>query len=362
MCKIRKISFARIIRPMKMTFATALGSKTSAKSVIVKAVLENGQFGIGEVPTSFAFKNETIDAIKNVLGRAREKLTGMPIDDYSEFIRKFRKIWAQFPMTVSGLEVALFRAWLTNQNKNEFSYWCRKASLSGGGKKKIIETDITIPYIPQDDLERWLKIITKKGFKIYKIKTSGNVAKDFKFVKGINEVLTENIGDFAVRLDGNQGYTQQSCLKMLDELQKAKIKIELFEQPLKKDDFKGLKNLSKRSATPIIADETVFSPQDCERVAGEKLAHGINIKIAKSGIAGAEEILQIAEEAGLKVMIGCMTETMVGLSAAIYLAAGTAAFDYIDLDSIHFFSHWRRYGNITILDNRYEIEAKRNEQ
>ncbi len=337
---------------MKTTFATALGSKNCATSVLVNVQLEDGYLGTGEVPTSFVVKNETVPAIKKILGRAKEQLIGLSIENYSRIVKTFRKKWPDFKMTISGLEVALFRAYLANQKTSEYSYW--------GGKNKILETDITIPFVLQENIcQQWLDKIIKKGFKKYKIKTSGNVANDFKFMQGINLTLADKVPDFTIRLDGNQGYTEKSCLKMLDKLQKARIKIELFEQPLRRDDFKGLKSLCKRSAVPIIADETVFSPDDCRKVADENLAGGVNIKIAKSGIADSAEILRIAKAAGLKVMLGCMTETMVGLSAAIYFAAGCGKFDYIDLDSIHFLSHSNSYGDLTIKDNSYKIEAKK---
>ncbi|OPY75853.1 MAG: L-Ala-D/L-Glu epimerase [Syntrophorhabdus sp. PtaU1.Bin058] len=57
----------------------------------------------------------------------------------------------------------------------------------------------------------------------------------------------------------------------------------------------------------------------------------------------------------MKTMIGCMTETMVGLSTAIHMAAGTGAFDYIDLDSIHFLYHRNRYNTLTIDGPRFII-------
>jgi L-alanine-DL-glutamate epimerase-like enolase superfamily enzyme len=336
---------------MKTTFATALGSKNCATSVIVTVALEGGKLGIGEVPTSFVVKNETVPAIKKLLAQARVQLIGVSIDNYSRIVKSFRKTWPDFHMTVSGLETALFRAYLAKQKTSEFSYW--------GGRSRFIETDITIPFVLQEDVcKQWLKAVIKKGFKKYKVKTSGDIAKDIKFVQGINRTLVDGVEDYSIRLDGNQGYTDKSCLKMIDELQKAKIKIELFEQPVRRDDYGGLKSLCKRSAVPIIADETVFSPEDCKKVADENLAHGVNIKIAKSGIAESAEILRIAKAAGLKVMIGCMTETMVGLSAAVYFAAGSGAFDYIDLDSIHFLNHSSRYGDLTIQGNSYKIEAK----
>ncbi len=79
------------------------------------------------------------------------------------------------------------------------------------------------------------------------------------------------------------------------------------------------------------------------------------MKIAKSGIGESLEILHVAREHGLKLMIGCMTETMVGLSAAIHCASGNAAFDYIDLDGIHFLHHRNRFQNITIEGPKFVI-------
>lgn len=248
-------------------------------------------------------------------------------------------------MTLSGLEVALYRAHLAAEGKTE----CVRGT---------IETDITIPFVPEPKvLEPWIQKAIANHFHIYKVKVSGNVGRDLKFCKAIHKLLTDSGKPFTVRLDGNQGFTAQSALEMLDKLDGTSIAVELFEQPLKRDDYKGMKSLCKKSPVPIIADETVFCADDCKRVIDDELAHGVNIKIAKSGISESLEILQLARRAGLKLMIGCMTETMVGLSAGIYMAAATGAFDYIDLDSIHFLYHRKRYENITICSNHYCINT-----
>jgi L-alanine-DL-glutamate epimerase-like enolase superfamily enzyme len=349
MSKIERIQFAKVMRPMKTTFATSLGAKTCATSVIVRVTLDDGNFGIGEVPTSFVFSQETVEAIKKIIVEERPHLIGLPIEEYASFIQKLRKRWPQFHMTVSGLEVALFRAWLASRGKNEFRYW--------GAKSKTLETDITIPFVPKADmLDNWLAKAIKTDFRIYKIKVSGDIEADIKFVEMIYHRLNNSGKKFVIRLDGNQGYTAASCLTILDKLEKKKIAVELFEQPLKHDDYAGFKQLYKRASVPIIADETVLCPDDCKRVIDDRLAHGVNIKIAKSGIADSQEILKLAKQAKLKLMIGCMTETMVGLSAAIYFAAGTNAFDYIDLDSVHFLHHKNSYDGLTINGRYYNIE------
>ena len=107
----------------------------------------------------------------------------------------------------------------------------------------------------------------------------------------------------------------------------------------------------------MILDETVFDADACRRVIDEDLGDGVNIKIAKSGIAGSAAICKLARDAGLKLMIGCMTETMVGLSAGIYFAAGSGAFDYVDLDGVHFLFARRRFGPITVAGREYILES-----
>jgi L-Ala-D/L-Glu epimerase len=352
MSKIEWIQFAKVVRPMKTTFATSLGAKTCATSIIVKVVLDDGNIGIGEAPTSFVLPHETVEAINQILTEERRHLIGLSIEEYSSVVQKIRRRWPLFHMTVSGLEVAMFRAWLAHFGKSELHYW--------GAKSKTLETDITIPFVPKAEmLDSWLAKAIKTGFRIYKVKVSGDVEPDIKFVEAINGRLVSACDTFEIRLDGNQGYTAASCLAILDRLEKKKIFVELFEQPLKRDDYAGFKHLYRHSSVPIIADETVFCPDDCKRVINEQLAHGVNIKIAKSGIADSQEILRLAKKAKLKLMIGCMTETMVGLSAALYFAAGTSAFDYIDLDSVHFLHHKNLYGNLAIKGREYFIEPKR---
>ncbi len=352
MAAITNITWKNVIRPMRTTFATSLGSKTCATSVIISVHCGDGSIGVGETPTSFVLPNETAKAIATVLAEIKPLLCGQPIDDYPAVIQRLRKRYLDFHMTISGLEVALFRAGLACHNQNEWAYWA--------GGSKTIETDITIPFVPKPTIIKpWIKKFIRKGFRIYKVKVSGDVECDLKFCRAVHKILAESGKPHTIRLDGNQGFTAKSAMRLLEKLAGTSIDVELFEQPLKRDDYKGMKTLYKNSPVPIIADEMIFCADDCKRVIDDKLAHGVNIKIAKSGISESLKILQLARHAKLKLMIGCMTETFVGLSAAIYLAAGTGAFDYIDLDSIHFLHHRRQYENITVVGRRYVIKDSR---
>ncbi len=348
MSRIVRIDIREVKRPLSVAFSTALGSKDFIKSVIVSVSLDNGFRGTGECPTSFSLKQETIPNIKKILGRSSNLLLNTTIDEYGFIIKELRGLYPFNPMTVSGLETALFRACLACAGETEFSHW--------GGAVKCIDTDITIPVIRDVRvLDRWTERFVAKGFSMFKLKTSGNVEADRIFLSHIYEKLKDEKGDFSVRLDGNQGYTEETFFQLLDFILKRGYNVELFEQPLHKTDYAGHREIKKHSPVPIILDETVFTVEDLMRCVEEDCCHGVNIKIAKSGIEESMRVFSTAKAQGMKLMIGCMTETMVGLSAGIYFALGTGGFDYIDLDSVHFLHHRKQYKDISIDGPRYVL-------
>ena len=349
MNRIKKISFRHIRRPLKTTFATALGKKDVIDSVQVRVALEGGEEGAGEVPTSFAFKDETLAVIKRVLQEIKTVLLRTPIDEYTGLVDRLRLSYPKHPMTLSGLEVAMFRAWLNSQGMTELVYW--------GGKDRICRTDVTIPFnVDREHLRKWLQSITRLKFTEFKIKISGSYDEDLSYINMINNYLKEEYEQYAIRIDGNQGYKKELFLKFVNECNRRKYPLELIEQPLEKTDLKGLREVRKKIETPIILDESVQSLADLRRVIDEDCCDGINIKIAKSGIIESKRMIDAARLHGLKLMIGCMTETMTGLSAAVYLAAGSGVFDYIDLDSIYFLFHKKRYSDIRISGPEFLID------
>lgn len=350
MDKIKYLCVNEIARPLKTTFSTSLGSKNILRSVLVKVVLADGASGAGEIPTSFSLKHESIPVIKHILKNVSPKFINFSINDYEDKIASLREKFFKYPMTISGLEVALFRAYLKNKNIAEHAYW--------GAKSLTLETDITIPFITNEvSLKAWMDYILSKNFKTYKLKVSGKINRDKKILSSVYSILNNELNEFILRLDGNQGCTQETFLKMLGFIEKNNYRIQLFEQPLKKNDFKGLKFIRKHSPIPIILDETIFTNKDLEYAIEHNLADGVNIKIAKSGISESARIMQTAKKYNLKLMLGCMTETMVGLSAGIYLGSGTGAFDFIDLDSVYFLHYKNQYDNIVIQNSGFIIQT-----
>jgi len=349
--RIRDIRFRPMERALRIAFATSRGAKHVHRFVLVRAALRGGAGGLGEVPTSLSYPHEFVPAILEALARVRPMLLGAPIDEALGLVPLLRRRLAGMRMTVSGLEVALLRAKLAATGQSEHGRW--------GGRLRLIETDITVPLCRDERLlRRWLTWACRKGFRRYKVKLSGLVEDDTRLLAGVSGFLAPRRGGFALRLDGNQAFTLRGAAALADWLARRDLPVELIEQPLAVADRRGLRELRQRCDVPIILDESVQGAADLRRVADGRLADGVNIKVAKSGLAESAEMIALARAAGLKLMIGCMTETAVGLSAGIALAAGTGAFDYVDLDSIHFFRHRGRAGPWRIGGPRYVLPGR----
>jgi L-alanine-DL-glutamate epimerase-like enolase superfamily enzyme len=128
------------------------------------------------------------------------------------------------------------------------------------------------------------------------------------------------------RVDANTSWTVEQTIANARELKR--LGVEFIEQPLPRGDFDGMRRVFAESAVPIIADESCHSEEDVERCSG--CFHGINIKLMKAGgLTPARRMIARARQLGLQVMVGCMTESSIGISAIAQLLP---LLDYVDMD------------------------------
>jgi L-alanine-DL-glutamate epimerase-like enolase superfamily enzyme len=141
--------------------------------------------------------------------------------------------------------------------------------------------------------------------------------------------------------------TPEQALSLLEICLKEKMPVVLFEQPVARENLKGMAWLKRRSPVPIAADESVRSSIDARAVLDSDAADVFNIKVAKTGIQESLDIMALAASAGKRLMIGCMQETARGLSPSVHLACGTGVFDFVDLDSDHLLGEGQPSGSFT---------------
>jgi L-alanine-DL-glutamate epimerase-like enolase superfamily enzyme len=137
--------------------------------------------------------------------------------------------------------------------------------------------------------------------------------------------------EFRLRVDANQGWSRVEARKALIGL--MEFRPELVEQPLVKWDIEGLSELKVHSPIPLMADESLFDEHDAMRLAAARACDYFNIKLAKSAsIQTALKINAVGEAAGIPCMIGCMTESGVGITAAAHIASARQNIVFADLD------------------------------
>ncbi len=157
------------------------------------------------------------------------------------------------------------------------------------------------------------------GWPIYKIKLG--TPDDLKIVRELRRHTTA-----VFRVDANCSWTVEETIANSREL-KA-LGVEFIEQPLAAGNWEGMKRVFAESALPVMADESCLVEEDVPRCLG--FFHGINIKLVKcGGMTPARRMIDAARRLGLKVMIGCMTESTVGISA---IAQFLPLLDYVDMD------------------------------
>jgi L-alanine-DL-glutamate epimerase-like enolase superfamily enzyme len=185
-------------------------------------------------------------------------------------------------------------------------------------------TSWTIWLGDPDDMARRTEKIAGRGFKRLKLKLGGFDGHDVERVKAVRSVT-----ELPLMCDANEAWTLDEALDVIPQLD-----VEYCEQPLKAGDPDGAV-LKERSPVPIYVDEDCHTLADVAACA--ERAHGINIKLAKSG--GIRESVRMANAAralGLGVMLGCMIESGLGIAAGAHVAS---LMDHVDLDGNLLLAH-----------------------
>jgi L-alanine-DL-glutamate epimerase-like enolase superfamily enzyme len=298
-----KLSWEPITLNLKTTFRIAHGADDQRHNVIVHL-----DEGIGEAPSVFYY-NESQQQIMDYLAGVPE-LTGDPYD--------FNSILVQLPpgsrSARTAIEVALNDLWGKRLGQPLYR-------LFGLNPANIPMTSFTIAM---DSPELMAQRARESNLPIIKVKLGS--PDDETIVAAIRGATNAKI-----RLDANAGWSREKAMQIIPRL--VDYDIEFIEQPLATDDIEGLRwlnrKLKKQNITiPIFADESIKTSHDVAALAGA--VDGVVIKLMKSG--GIQESLRAIHTAralDMQVMMGCMVETSVGVTAAAHLGS---LCDYIDLD------------------------------
>ncbi len=318
--RIVEMRWSLVEVPLHTPFAISSETTVATANWWVQVRLEDGTEGWGEAAPAPTLMGETTKTIAASLEEIRTLWVGQPAA-WRPRIEQLQKHLGAQHTACAAAEIALLDA-LCKRRGIPLCEWM-------GGSTDSLETDVTVPIMPPEEAALFAQQFAAQGFRRLKIKLSGDTDEDEARIVAVSQVVPKA----ALQLDANQAYTAPDAWRLLQRLERRGIVPLLFEQPVPKDDWEGMRWLTERSFVPICADEMVVTAADALRLVREKAAHAINIKLMKSGIWEGQRIAALAQTARLALMIGAMVETELGLSAGAHFAAGIGGFAFVDLDT-----------------------------
>ena len=321
--KITEVKLGKISVPLRVPFKTALRSVSSVEDIVVEVHTDTGAVGYGEAPPTGAITGDTTGAILGALqDHIIKTVVGRDVDDFEELMLALNKCIVGNTRAKAAMDMALWD--LYGQ-----LYKIPVYKLLGGSRKEII-TDITISVNDPDEMALDAVDAVRRGYDTLKIKVGAHPELDVARLTAVRQAIGS---DTRIRIDANQGWEPKQAVRLLNQMQEKGLDIEFVEQPVKAHDIDGLKYVTERSYVPVLADESVFSPEDAVRIMQTRAADLVNIKLMKcGGLYNALKIVSAAEVYGVECMIGCMLEAKISVNAAVHLACAKKIITKIDLD------------------------------
>jgi o-succinylbenzoate synthase len=322
--KITEFRFGMLRVPLKTPFKTALRTVDTIEDIVVIVHTDTGHIGYGEAPATAVITGDThgsiIEAIHKIIA---PRIIGQEIANLNRITRLIQGALEKNSSAKAAVEIAVYDLFAQ-------LYEAPLYKILGGGDP-VITTDITISVDYIDKMVADSLAAVERGFESLKIKVGKDIELDVERVKAVYAAVE---GKALIRVDANQAWTAKQAVFAIQTLEDAGVRMELVEQPVKAQDLEGMKYVTERVHTPIMADESVFGPTEVIELIRMRAADIINIKLMKTGgISNALHIADIAAMYQIECMIGCMVETSISVAAAAHIAVAKAdVITKVDLD------------------------------
>ncbi len=302
--RIRKVDIMHVSLRLKRPFKHAITARQESQSIFVKVTLSDGTTGYGESLPREYVTGETIDSVRDTLRSVIKRFV----------LGHYPRSYTETPALIKGLGI----------KQGAANCALELALLDAYGK--YFELPITsiigrrfnnsIQYSGVIGAESILSVINKsllfKAFGIQFVKMKVGIGDDIARLSTARSILGRNVN---IRVDANCAWDSDEAIRMIEKMRR--FNISAVEQPVKADDYKGLKAVSDAVEEPIIADESICSIEDVEKLVRLKACDGFNIRISKcGGILNSLSIAKIARDNRISFQLGCQVGESGVLSAA----------------------------------------------
>ena len=314
-CEIYKYSI-----PM-VPFTIATGTMEYAQNIFVRVHTNQGIVGVGECSAFPMIVGETQATCFEMAKEFAAIWKDKDALDIEARMNELHLFTAGNYTAKSAFDMALYDIASKTANMPLYQFL--------GGSLKEIESDLTIGIDTPERMAATAIEFKQKGVNMIKVKLGKEPNDDIERIKQIRAAIGNEI---ILRIDANQGWTYNDALWTLNAL--GQYNIQFCEQPMRTWNDELLPELCKQSPIPIMADESVYTHHDAERIIKNKACNYINIKFAKSGgIHEAKRINEVAEKNNIHCMMGGMLESRVALTAKVHFAMAFNNIKFYDLDT-----------------------------
>ncbi len=310
--------------PLCSPFRIATGQHNELENVLFRIELDDGVFGYGEAAVAPHITGETLPQTVMSLKEAGVALVGENIADYRALLYSFRERFEGNHAALAAFEMAVLDAFCCSM---KIPLW-----RLFGERPVRMSTDITIVIGSLAEAVSGTKVFYRRGFRAFKIKVGRDLELDMARVLAV----AKSAPKAAIIIDANQAFTSSGMMKFLKGLKVKGVRPELLEQPVAKDDWDGLRALTRSCGVCVCADESVRSLKSAVFALRTGAVKAINVKLMKSGFCEGVDIVRLARARGARLMVGAMMESALAITAGAHFAAGLGVFDYIDLDTTFF--------------------------
>ena len=307
--KIEQIETSVLEMPYKKPLITATNKFVVARGLLIKAITNDGVEGYGYTDL-FPRTGETPETARSVIdGVLKPKVIGRELEEIVRLRADIDHMLTGNPRAKAALETALYDALAKSRHVPLYL-------LLGGRYRSEIKVIKMVSVDDPEAMAEEAKSLAREGLAL-KLKMSGEIDLDLPRVAKVRDAVG---GGVFIKVDANEAYDAKTAIRLAKGL--ADYGVEIFEQPVPRDQLDALWEVKKHSPIKIEADQSVRTAQDAYTLIQNRMVDAINTGIQKIGsLRDVRKIAELCEMNGIRCALSNTAGSMVGDAAAVHLAA-----------------------------------------
>jgi len=310
--KVDKIDTKKLEMPYTKPLVTATNNFTVARGLLVTVVTNDGVEGYGYADL-FPRAGETPDTAQHVIESVlKSKVVGKELEDLVRIRADIDHGLTGHPRAKSALEGAMTDALAR-------TYHMPLYVMLGGKYRDEIKVIKMVSVGAPEEMAEEAKALVREGLSL-KLKVSGKIEKDLPRVAAVRKAVGDEV---FIKIDANEAYDAKNAIRLAKGL--ADLGVEVFEQPVPRDQLDALWEVKKHAPIKIEADQSCRSFADAQTLIKNRMVDSINTGIPKVGSIGeVRRIAELCEVNGIRCALSNTAGSMVGDAAAVHLAASVS--------------------------------------